>query len=290
LIAAAFWINFAFMIIEAVGGWVTHSLALMADAGHMMTDVLSLGLAWGAFRLAGKAAQGSYTYGFRRAQVLAALANAVSLGAIIVFICMEAVSRLRAPQVVHADSMLLIAIAGFIANLASGGLLFMRRDESLNIRGAFIHMMADTLGSVAAIAAAVIIKFTGLNIVDPILGLLIAFIIAFGTWGLMRDSIAVLMEKAPPGYSEAKVTEALEGVEGVKEVHDLHVWQLDDGKPLASVHVVVNGMLSGQHQTILENCHAIFRERFNVDHATIQLESETWAACEVDCKAHHHAA
>ncbi len=288
LIGAAFWINAWFMVIEAVGGWFTHSLALMADAGHMLNDVLSLGLAWGAYRLSAKAAQGAYTYGYRRAQVLAALANAVSLGAIIVFVAMEAVGRIRTPQPVLANQMLIIAVAGFIANLGSGALLFMRRDESLNIRGAFLHLIADALGSVAAIVAAIAIKITGWYILDPLLGLLIALIIAVGAWRLMRDSIAVLMEKAPAGYSEAKLMAALEEVEGVKEIHDLHVWQLDDGKPIASVHVVVDGV-SENHQTILERCLQIFREKFSIDHATIQIESESWASCRIDCRPHHAA-
>jgi len=283
LIAGAFWINAAFMIVEAIGGWMTNSLALLADAAHMLNDVLSLGLTWATYKLAKRAAQGAYTFGYRRAQVLAALADAASLAAIMFFIVMEAVSRLRNPEPVLAGPMLLIAIAGFVANLSSGALLFFRRNENMNIRGAYLHLLADTLGSVLAIIAAILIRTTGIYLFDPILSILLGAFVAVGAWKLMRESVSVLMEKAPAGYNADALAVVLRKVQNVEAVHDLHLWQLDDGQPLASVHVVVNDPATINQRKVIEDCRAIFREQFKVDHATIQIEGKDWPHCTNHC-------
>lgn len=287
LIAAAFWINAAFMLIEAVGGWWTNSLALLADAAHMLNDVLSLGLTWATYKLAKRAAKGAYTFGYRRAQVLAALADAASLGAIMFFIMMEAISRMRAPEPVMAGPMLVIALAGFVANLSSGGLLYFRRNENMNIRGAYLHLLADTLGSVLAVAAAILIRTTGIYLFDPILSILLGVFVAWGAWKLMRESISVLMEKAPAGYDAEKLSVVLSNIENVEAVHDLHLWQLDDGKPLASVHLVVADPSSIDQRILIEQCRAIFRERFGVEHATIQIEGRDWPHCTNHCGVEH---
>ncbi len=284
LIGLAFWINLGFVAVESVGGWWTGSLALLADAGHNLSDVLSLALTWATYRLAQKTSNGAYTYGYRRSQVLSTLANAVSLGAIVVFIVHEAIHRLGAPHEIAARGMLLIAAAGFVANLVSCLLLYLRRNENMNIRGAFVHLATDALGSVAAVVAALGIAWRGWTALDPILSIAIAVIMVFSAWGLFRESLSVLMEKAPADFSSARLTEALSKINGVEAVHDLHVWQLDDGKPLASVHVVVSGEGARDHRSILEQCHGVFREKFNVDHATVQIEGKDWPECPTYCR------
>jgi len=284
LIGVAFWINAGFMIVEVVGGLWTNSLALLADAGHMATDVFSLGLTWLAIRLSAKAADRAYTYGYRRAQVLAALCDAIVLGAILVFIISEAIERLRHPEPILSNAMLIVAIIGLFANFISGWIIFSRRDESLNVRGAFLHLMGDTLGSVAAIVGALIISWTGWVQVDPILSLIISLLIGISAWGLMRDSVDVLMERAPRNVNVEKLIAALKNLEGVEDVHDLHVWELDDGQPLASVHIVVPSDVSGeQYQTILSGCCRLMREDFSIPHATIQVESLEWTDCSANC-------
>lgn len=287
LIAGAFWINVAFMILEAVGGWITNSLALLADSAHMLNDVLSLGLTWLTYRLAKRAAQGAYTFGFQRAQVLAALANAASLGVIIVFILKEAISRIYAPEPVLFAPMLLIAMAGFAANLVSGGMLFFRRHENMNIRGAYLHLMADTLGSVLAIIAAILIRVTGIYLFDPILSVMLGLFVSVSAWKLMKESVAVLMEKAPPGYDAEALALALSEIEHVEAIHDLHLWQLDDGRPLASVHVVVSEPASIDQRKLIEQFREIFRTRFHVEHATIQIEGKDWPHCTNHCGVEH---
>lgn len=284
LIGAAFWINFVFFLIEAVGGLLTNSLALVADAGHMLNDIFSLGLTYLAFRLAGRSADARYTFGYRRAQALAALADAASLGIIMIFIAVEATRRLFNPPEVMALGMLGVAIAGLAANLGAAALLWTRRKTSMNIRGAFLHMSADAMGSVAAIVAAVIIHLTGWRIVDPILSLVLGAFVARGSWRLLGDSVRVLMERAPLGFPMDELADALRAVPGVARIHDLHVWQLDDGSPLASVHVVVAEDWRARHGEALTACRAALGDLFHVDHSTVQIEDEGGGECRTDCR------
>jgi cobalt-zinc-cadmium efflux system protein len=261
-----------FMLIEVIGGLWTGSLALLADAGHMLTDVGGLGMSLLAVWFAQKPPTSVNTYGYLRTEILAALANGVVLFLVSGFILYEACRRAWAPPEVLSGPMLIIAVLGLGVNLLSMTLLHHGAGESLNVRGAYLEVLGDALGSVGVIVAAVIIQTTGLYLVDPLISAAIGLLILPRTWALMRHAVHILMEGVPPHLDVGQIERAMTTAGGVRAVHDLHVWTLTSGKEAMSSHVVVDDLAAGGR--ILRDLHTLLHERFGIEHTTIQLESE----------------
>ena len=263
-------ITAGFTVVEVAGGLLTGSLALLADAGHMLSDNLSLGLALFAAWLAGKPATPERSFGYRRAEILAALANGVALVAISIWIFVEALSRLREPTEVLGGPMLAVAALGLAVNVAGAFILSRSGGESLNVEGAMRHVIADALGSVGAMAAAGVIILTGWRYADPLISAAIGLLILASSWTLLRDSTNVLLEATPRGLNAKEVGRKMAAADGVEEVHDLHIWTITSGFPALSAHVLV-----GRH----EDCHArrraleeILAHEFGISHTTLQVD------------------
>lgn len=262
-------------VAEAVGGYLTNSLALMSDAGHMLTDVSALALSLLALWFSGKPPDVKRTYGYYRMEILSALFNGVLLMGITAIILYEAWQRFRAPAVVDLAPMALVATVGLVANLAALG--FLHGSHSLNTRGAFLHIVGDTLSSVGVLLAAGVMWMTGWYVVDPIISVLISLVIVVGALRLVRDAVDVLLE-AVPAHVDMEAVKALMGrVAGVRAVHDLHVWTISSGMYALSAHLVVDDPMVCNNDEILEAVkHELF-DRFGIDHTTIQIESATYA-------------
>lgn len=265
------------VVTEAIGGWISGSLALLADAGHMLTDFLALIIAFAALKLASKPADRRRTYGYRRLEILAALVNGVALVVVSSSIVYEAIHRFAKPAPVDVGLMSIVAAVGLGANLA--GLLLLRGErQNLNVRGAFLHILGDTLSSVGVLVAAGIIALTGWTPLDPILSILIACVIVFTSFGLLREVIDVLLEAAPRGIDTERVRDSIGSVEGVDEVHDLHVWSITSGLPALSAHVVVSDPACDGH-AILEAIQERLRSEYAIDHSTLQIERTVDPRC-----------
>ena len=263
-------ITASFTVVEVAGGLLTGSLALLADAGHMLSDNLSLGLALFAAWLAGRPATPERSFGFRRAEILAALANGVALVAISIWVFVEAISRFREPTEVLGVPMLAVAALGLVVNAAGALILSRSGGESLNVEGAMRHVIADALGSVGAMAAAGVIILTGWRYADPLISAAIGILILGSSWTLLRDSTNVLLEATPRSLDAEQVGRKMAAAEGVTEVHDLHIWTITSGFPALSAHVLV-----GRH----EDCHARRRDleellahEFGISHTTLQVD------------------
>ncbi|MBZ9558326.1 MULTISPECIES: cation diffusion facilitator family transporter [unclassified Modicisalibacter] len=261
-----------FMLAEVIGGWMAGSLALLADAGHMVSDTASLALAWFAFRLGHRAPDRRRTFGYQRFQVLAAFVNGLALLAIGVGIVIAAIKRLYAPVEVMAGTMMVIAVIGLVVNIVVFVILHQGDQDNINLRGAVLHVIGDLLGSVAAIVASLVIMATGWNVADPLLSMLAAVLILRGAWKIIRRSAHTLLEGTPDGVEIAEIHEALASVEGVRDVHDLHLWGLTPQDPLLSLHLVVDA--ASDNDRVLERAYALLHERFGITHATLQIEGE----------------
>lgn len=260
-----------FLIVEILGAWWTGSLALLADAGHMLTDAAGLSLSLLAVWFSRKPPTPANTYGYVRMEILAALANGVILFSMAAFILYEAVRRLWAPPKVLASPMLVIAVAGLSINLIGVWLLHAGAQESLNLRGAYLEVLGDAAASLGVIMAAAIIRATGWTIIDPLVSLLIGLFILPRTWHLIRQAVQILMEGVPPHLDIQEIEDAMRASHGVQDVHDLHVWTLTSGREAMSAHVLVEDLADGQH--VLADLQGLLRERFGIEHVTIQLES-----------------
>ncbi len=260
---------------EAVGGYLTNSLALMSDAGHMLTDVSALALSLLALWFAGKPANLKKTYGYYRMEILSALLNGMLLLGITVVILWEAWHRFREPAQVDLGPMAVVALIGLVANLVA--LAFLHERHSLNVRGAFLHVLGDALSSVGVLLGAGIMWFTGWYVVDPLISVIISGVIVVGAVRLVRDSVDVLLEGVPAHVDLEAVKELMLRVEGVSAVHDLHVWTISSGLYALSAHlVVVNAMACNNDEILSAVKHDLF-DRFGIDHTTIQIESESYA-------------
>lgn len=260
---------------EAVGGFLTNSLALMSDAGHMLTDVSALALSLLALWFSGKPANLKKTYGYYRMEILSALLNGVLLLGITAVILVEAWERVRSPTPVSLGPMAAVALVGLVANLAA--LAFLHRTHSLNVRGAFLHVLGDALSSVGVLVGAGIMALTGWFVVDSIISVLISVVIVVGAIRLVRDAVEVLLEAVPAHVDLEAVRDLLLRVPGVSAVHDLHVWTISSGLYALSVHLVVVNALACNNDEILSAVkHELF-DRFGLDHTTIQIESEAYA-------------
>ena len=267
----ALWLTGGFVLVEVAGGLFAGSLALLADAGHMLTDTAALGLACIAVRVAMRPGDTRRSYGYHRFPVLAAYVNAVTLLLIVAWIAVEAVARVREPVEILEGPMLAVAAVGLLVNLAAFRLLHGGASDSLNVRGALVHVLGDLLGSAAAIVAALVILATGWTFIDPILSLLVALLVLRSAVSLLRRSGHVLMEGRPEHLDAADVARTVaETVPEVSNVHHVHIWSLSPGRPVMTFHARVDR--EAAHDRALERVLACLRERFGVRHATVQLE------------------
>ncbi len=261
-----------YMVAEIVGGLLTNSLALLADAGHMLSDVAALGLSWFALWMAERPPNARKTYGYYRTEILAALVNGAALVAVVIYIFVEAWQRMLQPPSVQGGAMLAIAAGGLGVNLLTLAVLRGVRDTSLNLRGAWLHVLGDSLGSVGAMIAGGLIWGFGWQWADPAVSAAIGVLIVYSAWRLLSESVAVLMESAPRGIDVDAVEAAMRAVPGVLSVHDLHVWTITSGMDSLSAHVAVE-----EDQPPIELLGALrtmLHDRFGIDHITIQMEPE----------------
>ena len=266
-------ITLSFFVVELVGGIITNSLALLADAWHMLNDVFALTFAITAAWLASRPLSARRTYGYYRAEIIAAFLNGIFLWALVFFIFYQALQRIQQPAEVESLEMLIIAVLGLGANGLSAITLSRSKDQTLNIRGAFLHVFADTLGSIGAISAALIMFFTGWYQVDPLISMMIGVLIFYSSGTLVRDSLNVLLESVPPNIDVNALQRRVARLEGVKEVHDLHVWSIAPTKMCCmSGHVVVEK--GTNRKELLTTLIEILKEEYGIDHTTIQLEDE----------------
>ena len=284
-LAIAFGITATILVAEVVGGILTNSLALLADAGHMASDIEALGLSLTALWLASRPASSRRTYGFHRAEVLAALVNSLTLIAIAGYVFWEASRRFADPPQVQSGPMLFIASLGLIANLISASILFRQRNVSLNVRSAFLHVLGDAAASVGVIVAGVIMLTTGQLIADPLISVFIGALILAGAFRLTWETTQVLLEATPPGVSTPDIQQAMLQTRGVQGIHDLHVWTVTSGFISLSAHVETD-QAHDQHG-ILVDLRKLLAQRFGIEHATIQLETsalhqELETCCGVD--------
>jgi cobalt-zinc-cadmium efflux system protein len=272
----------AYLVAEAVGGWLANSLALLADAGHMLSDVAALALSLFAIWIAQRPATPQRTYGYHRTEILAALANGATLIAISLLIFVEAFRRMAEPQPVAGGLVMVIAVGGLAVNVAGLLLLHGGKDESLNVRGAWLHLLTDALGSVGAILGGAAVWAFGWYWADPAVSVLIGLLVIWSAWHLVKESVGVLLEGTPPHIDVAEVRAAMAEVDGVEEVHDLHVWTITSGMEAMSGHVVVGGDPALRSSSeVLAELHRLLHERFGLHHMTIQMETpEFRARCE----------
>jgi cobalt-zinc-cadmium efflux system protein len=259
-----------FLVFEVIAGVVANSLAVLADAGHMLTDVASLSLALVAAWLAASAPTPQRSFGLRRAEILAALANGIALVAISIWILIAAIRRLGDPPETLGGWILTVGLLGVAVNVAAAYVTAEGRHESLNVSAAYRHVLADLLGSVGVVVAGVVVLATGWRYADPLVALAISVLIIASAWGILRDSVGVLLEATPRGIDAREVGRAMAGHAGVREVHDLHIWTITSGFPALSAHVLVDPVA---------DCHAVRRElegvlaeRFSLTHTTLQVE------------------
>ena len=260
----------AFMLVELAGGLIANSLALLADAGHMFTDVGAIALSLFALWFAQRPAGPAKTFGYLRFEILAALLNGATLIVLSVFIFIEAFQRFREPAIIDGPLMLGVATVGLLVNIGAALVLHGASSHSLNVRGAYLHVLGDLLGSVGAIAAAIVILTTGWNAADPLISILVGALLLASSWKLVRESVDVLLEAVPRHLDVAAVGSALMSVRGVDDVHDLHVWTLTSGYLAMSVHAVVAD--PAENQRVLEEIRSCARERFGIGHVTVQIE------------------
>ena len=271
-----------FFLVEAVAGFVTGSLALLSDAGHMLTDVIGLGMALAAIQLASRFEQRgestSHTFGVYRLEILAAFVNALLLFAVALWVLIEAVRRLFDEPEVLGVPMLIVASLGLIVNLIAFALLREGAKESLNVEGAYLEVLADTVGSVGVIIAAILLELFGWGWADPVVAALIGLWILPRTWHLGRKAVRILLQAAPDHVDLAVLASDLAGIDGVVDVHDLHVWTLTSDMDAASAHLVAR--TDADHHTILDRARELLTERYHVAHGTFQIEPDTHEGCD----------
>src|SRR3954452_21196154 len=275
-------LTLAVLVAELIGAVVSGSLALLADAGHMATDAVGIALAVGAVTLAQRPARGRRTFGWQRVEILAAVINGLLLLAVAGYVLVEAVVRIGKPAEIGSTPMLVIAGVGLVVNLVGLGLLRAGREESLNVRGAYLEVLGDALGSVAVLVAGVIIATTGWTPADTLASLVIGFLVVPRAWHLLREAFDVLLEAAPRGVDLDDVRSHIMRVDGVLDVHDLHAWTITSGLPVLSAHVVVtdDALAAGHGGRVLDALCSCLGEHFDVEHCTFQIEAAAHAGHE----------
>jgi cobalt-zinc-cadmium efflux system protein len=290
-------LTLAFVAGEAAAGYFAHSLALLSDAGHNLADALALVLSWYALRAARRPPDARRTFGQHRVGILAALINAVSLVVIALFIFWEAAQRLRSPQPVEGGPMIVVALVAIALNVVIS--LWLHRDakNDLNVRSAYLHMLGDAVSAAGVVIAGVVVETTGASIADPIVSLLIGGLILWSSWGILTESVNVLMEHVPKGLDMTELEQSVKEVSGVINVHDLHVWTVASGIVACSCHILVDESSVRDGQRVLRSVAEILRQRFGIIHSTVQVEVEGCGPDELYCTlrpvhdphaGHHH--
>ncbi|MGH2441990.1 MAG: cation diffusion facilitator family transporter [Chloroflexota bacterium] len=278
LLRRAFFLTLIILAIEAVTGYFSNSLALLSDAGHILTDAFSLALAWFAARMATRPPNDRNTFGYMRTGILVALANAVTLIVVAGVIAIEAAFRIQHSQHVTATPVIVAALVAIGVNAYIAFGLRAERRENLNVRAAFLHIIGDLAASVGVVVAGVIILIWHAYLADPLLSLGIAMLIALGAWNIVRDTVTILMESTPRGIDLDRVRDAMLEIPGVEDVHDLHVWAVSDGMRMMSVHASVHDQPLADTAMLLDDVKMLLHRRFHIDHATIEVEC-------VDCRS-----
>ncbi|MFB3062425.1 MAG: cation diffusion facilitator family transporter [Candidatus Binatia bacterium] len=272
-LAIALAITFLYFVVEVAGGILTNSLALLSDAGHMLSDIAALGLSLVAFQISKRPATSKRTFGYHRFEIVAALVNGLVLWLIVGVIFHEAYQRFFTPPDVQSLGMLIIATIGLGVNIAAGLILYRSHHKSLNVHSAFIHVVGDALGSVGAIIAALVMLSTGWYLADPLISFLIGGLILYTSWGLIKESADILMQSVPREISLDEVQNSMESVSGVLKIHDLHVWAVTSGVFTLSAHAVING--DNDFHQVLSELEKALSEKFDIRHTTIQLETKS---------------
>ena len=284
----------AFVVVEALAGWYAHSLALLSDAFHNLTDAAALGFSWYALRLAERPSHQGMTFGYHRVGIFAALVNAVSLIVIAIGIGWEAIARIRTPEEVHGGLIIGVAAVAIVVNAVIGWRLHAGAQHDINIRSAYLHMLGDAVSAFGVVLAGVIVTAFHVHMADPIASLLIAALILYSSFGVFRESVTVLLEGTPAGIDMPSVITALRGVPGVIDIHDLHVWVIGPGVLACSCHIVVAEQSVSDGQRILRAVSHELHECFHINHTTIQVEAENCASTDMHCTplsaagAHRH--
>jgi cobalt-zinc-cadmium efflux system protein len=276
-------LTLAFVLVEAVSGWLAHSLALMSDAGHNLADAAALGFSWYALRISNKPSHQGMTFGYHRVGVFAALCNAVSLLVIAVVIGWEAIERIRQPEAANGIVMIGVAAAALVLNLLISIWLHGGAKDDLNIRSAYLHMLGDAVSAFGVVIAGVLVALTRAPLADPVVSLLIAALILYSSYGVLRESATVLLEGTPAGMDMPAVVDAIKTVPGVLDVHDLHVWMVGPGVVACSCHIVVAEQSILEGQQVLRAVVQDINERFHINHTTVQVEAEGCDANDMYC-------
>jgi cobalt-zinc-cadmium efflux system protein len=274
MLTLSFAVTTVVAVVEMVGGILSDSISLLSDAVHMFTDVMAIGLSLFAITIAARTHSGAMTFGYHRAEVMAALANGIALAVISVWVLNEAFLRVMSPRMIDAPLMLLTAGIGLAGNLAVMFLLKHHTGKSINVHSAFIHVVYDTVSSVAVIITGFIALNTGITIVDPLVAFLIAGLVARSAYSIVRSSTHILLEGAPRELDMGEIIAALKQLDGVVDVHDLHVWTISTGMDALSGHIVVRDQMLSQSSRLLSEINNMLAKRYNITHTTIQLEHE----------------
>jgi len=273
-------LNLLFVAAEAIAGFAANSTALLADAGHNLSDVLGLALAWAGAAMASQPASQRFTYGLKKAPILAALFNAILLLVAVGAILLEAIERLFRPHSSNGTVVMVVAAVGIAVNGITAWLFASGRKQDINIRGAFLHMASDAIVSVGVVIAGALIVLTGRTWIDPAVSIAIALVILWGTFGLLKQSTAMSLSGVPDGIQLAHVHEALGGIAGVESLHDLHVWPMSTTENAVTAHLVVPE--DGNRQRVLNEARELLHQRFHLTHATIQIDRDSQEDC-ADC-------
>ncbi|MBC7545999.1 MAG: cation transporter, partial [Candidatus Sericytochromatia bacterium] len=283
-LAWAFGLTALVLVAEGIGAYVSGSLSLLADAGHVLTDLAALGLAWFANRLSLRPASAAHTFGYHRSGILAALANAVTLIVIALLIAFVAVQRLNHPQPVEPLTMLPVAIVGLLVNVGLGVWLSRGGGDNVNVRAAMLHVIGDALASVGVIIAGLVIWQTGWMAIDPLLSVAISLLIGLGAWQIVNESLTVLMEGVPKHIDSTGVAVALESIAGVRAVHDLHIWTIGSGLTALSCHALIDDQHLSQGAAIIQQMTTLLEHDYGIHHVTIQPECESCDMNSVFCQ------
>ncbi len=262
------------MVVEVVGGLLSNSLALLSDAGHMLTDNLALLLSFFAVKFSALPATDRKTFGFYRLEILAALINGIILVLLSLYIVYHAYLRIMNPRPVAGKLMLVVAAVGLVANIVGAVVLTKHRHTNLNIRGAYLHILGDALSSVGVVIGGIIIIYTGWYFVDPLLSILISLVIIYGAWALVKESVSILLESVPAHLNIETVATEIQRIEGVREAYHIHIWTITSGVYAMSAHVLIDDQLVSGSRDILDRIRTLLAEKFKIIHSTIQLECE----------------
>jgi cobalt-zinc-cadmium efflux system protein len=285
--AAAVALTLSFVVAEAFSGWYAHSLALLSDAGHNVADAAALGFSWYALRAARKPSHHGMTFGYHRVGVFAALANAVSLVVIAVLIGWEAIGRIRQPEITNGSVMIGVAVAAIVVNLLISLWLHKGSKNDLNIRSAYLHMLGDAVSAFGVVIAGILVATRRAPLADPSVSLLIAGLILYSSYGVLRESATVLLEGTPSGMDMPAVIAAIKSVTGVLDVHDLHVWMVGPGVVACSCHILVAEQSIREGQQVLRSVVHDIEHRFHITHTTVQVEVEGCEADDMYCTGRH---